>query len=753
MGKNKKQKQKQKQTPQLQPSERLLLSFDIALDVRQLSGDHSARWARYGAKFEPRWRSFTREYRAEVLVKAMPPWKDKENRNYVPEWDVDKMAEDPDVVLAMLRHRATAKLSEQALEGPGDGPGDLDITERENEDEIARAVRFPKSYMSLCDGDGYGAAYKAASRSAAEAALVPPGRDPRLCVHLVTGDLLLLRQSCVFELLSGVVMVVWHTDPEEQADPPADPVVPEESFLDLVDSLQAPTAATFESALRKARDYQQETFWKYDFLSLEAGALKGKVSHWVFSDPGQVLNESQKRNNLPSDKDLGVALFQVVHDARRHFAFWDYLSTVMPLLRGLGAEDERREVVLQEMASVCHMGFQRAQGVLKRFLQIRLMIDRRRFLFVKRDGEYDGDGDALVTLAVAMDGLDDVRPPVDPGMRHVVRLCQPETTAEDAPEWLEALRDLCGRDPGGLARQLRAHEADALAELVAILNFVGGLTGAAAMPPVNGRKRIKGLFASRCQRVDRDLVALRGRIDLTLFTVPLVRLEKPEVAEEAVRALNKFCEQETGSSVEGHYHEAVAESLSELKRRCAQARARQKEKEKEKGKGKEKAPAGGPSLFINKPQEKDDEGERPERKEKVKTRPAEGAEAEAGVGPTADPPPPPPPPAPEPEPEKIKVSATTAAVFDVLFDRAQNRRPLAFTALEAAMAELGFEVDSQGGVGSATKFVPPEWLGGQPITLHRPHGTTNKIEGYRLLRASARFRDHFGWGPETFEAA
>ncbi|EFQ26884.1 uncharacterized protein GLRG_02055 [Colletotrichum graminicola M1.001] len=715
--------------------------IDISLDVRQVSRDLTSRWQRYGTRFEYMWRSFSPEDRTEILNVANPTLVGQE-LDFAPHWDNENMAEDPSVLVNILRHRATATLPEQAFESSVNGPSDLEVI-KESQQYIDWGLPRGNAYVAFCEGEKYGVPHKAADQKTVAAALLPPGKE-HLCVPVIYGDLVLLRQAFIIGRIGTAFMLVWDCDPEEQPGPWI-PANPEESAARLREALQLQEPAgdaVDDSALNMARRNKGIVGAQWGSLGVATRVLKERVIHYFSSLPDQVLNEDRVTNNTVVDKDLITCVYDVVNDVARHHALWTYLVAVMPE----AAEEEEggpgRAVILQEMAHVCHMGFQRAQSLLKRFLQKRLEIkEGEKALFVKRCGEYDVDGNTLVTLAVSMDKLDKVKPRIDPSIRHIVRLCQPETTAEAAFEWLQKLKDECEIDTEGLG-QLKAWEADALADLATMLTFIEKLTDEAALPPVNGKKRVKGLFVSKCQQIDKDLWALRDKVDLTLFAVPPARLGKPEVAAGALDTISNVCRQKTGSSLEGNYDKAVRESVSELRRRCAQAQAKQ-----QKGKAAAAAPAG-PSLFIDKAQGKRDEDEQQqERKEKVKTRPAEGAEAE--LVPPA--PPTPPPPAQAPEPEKIKVTAATADVFEALFDRTLNRRPIAFTALESAMAELGFTVDSHGGVGSSTKFVPPKGSGWRPVTLHRPHGNANKLEGYRLLTAASRFREHFGWDAETFE--
>ncbi|KAK2029208.1 hypothetical protein LX32DRAFT_663378 [Colletotrichum zoysiae] len=753
MGKNKQQKKK----PQLEEAKHIYVPFDVALDVRQLSVDMCARWERYGAGFESQWCSFSREDRADILGSAMPEAEKKKRGEFASDWDLEKMAEDPSIVVDLLRERATRKLPEQALEGFGGRPSDLDAAKAKFPELSAEAPQVANVFMALCDGDRYGVPYKAADQKAAAAALLPPGQDDR-CLHAGVGDLILVRQSYVHEKLGIIFMQVWELEPEEQpgAKVPADVEHITGRFMEAVRPKEPAATADLEHALGEARKYKALVGGYWASLGVATGVLRGRFMSYIGSQPEQVLNATGEKNPLVVDKDFYICLFDAVNDVARHRAFWTYLAAVLVDVQraeGEGEEDGAgRGLVLQEVAHVCHMGFQMAQSALRRYVQYNLRVVKEgevaTILFLKHPGECDGDGHPMVTLAVGLDDLGEVKPAIDAWTRAIVRVCHPETTAEAAFEQLEELKSLSAIGLEKIAEEeARPGEADALVDFIETTRFIGDLAEAVPLlPPVNGKKRSKGLFVSKCQRAHKDAFALRGKVDLGQFVVPSVRLGKPEVAAGALRTIDDFCRDKTGSGVAGSYDKAVSESLAELRRRCAEARAKQQ-------KGKAPAPAA-PSVFIDtaaaRKEEKDGDGKQQQqgKKEKVKTRPAEAAEAdaEAEEAPAADP-------APAPEPPRIRVTATTAAVFESLFDRTQHRRPIAFAALEAAMAELGFAVDAQGGVGSATKFTPPAGSGWRPVTLHRPHGNANKIEGYRLLETAARFRDIFGWAAETFEVA
>lgn len=95
----------------------------------------------------------------------------------------------------------------------------------------------------------------------------------------------------------------------------------------------------------------------------------------------------------------------------------------------------------------------------------------------------------------------------------------------------------------------------------------------------------------------------------------------------------------------------------------------------------------------------------------------------------------------------IQVSASTAKTFSTLFDKSKARGALAWVELEAAMAEVGFSIESK--YGSIYTFTPPATMqGANPLNLHRPH--SSKYEGYRVLLLGNRLKRVYNWNMNSF---
>ncbi|GKT47736.1 uncharacterized protein ColSpa_07917 [Colletotrichum spaethianum] len=736
----------QKQTPRLQPAPPLQISSDLARYVRDLFMDLSSRWERYGPTFEATWRSFNGDERSRVMEENDTTELDD---YYVPEWNADDIAAKPEFLLDIIRYRATARLSEQCHKGSANNPSDFDFAARRmRESGIGPFPTGIKAYTIFQDGDEYGEAYIAINQKIAASFLLPRDKA-HLCVPQTSGELVLGRQGHILQALNSMVKYTWERDPKEQARQLKATQSTETAAL-LLQLIHLSDDATDESAsdnvtakvvLDTARHHKKSLDRHWNLLGVEAGMLANKVEEWFTTQPGLIPDKQGQKLPVNTGKYLSPCLFDFVHDLAKNNVFWAYIVALLLELQGLEQDDTPgRNLILQEMAHVCHLAFQRAQSVFKRHIQRYT----GRSWFERVCDECDNDGNPLVILTLNLDDLNDTETLIHPGLLQILQLCRPETTVDRALDWAKMLNNLWTTKPDEKLRiGLYAAEAEVLGELATLLSFIRDLTEAISLPPVTGKKRVKGLFVSKSHRLDKDLCALKDKLDLTMFTVPLMRLFKPNVAAGALEALDNFYKDKTGAGVLEAYNKVVEGSISELQSRCAQAKAKRL-KENGPVSSSPSVPIGR-DLFIEITPQKGDKAQG--RKEKVKTRPPEGTNGSI----LPDDAPPPPPPAASRKP-KIKVSADTAVVFDVLFDRTQNRRPIAFSDLESAMVELGFAVNSQSG-SSSTTFTPPQESDWLPICVHRPHGTATKFEGYDVLRLSSRFKNHFGWDSETFEVA
>jgi hypothetical protein len=102
----------------------------------------------------------------------------------------------------------------------------------------------------------------------------------------------------------------------------------------------------------------------------------------------------------------------------------------------------------------------------------------------------------------------------DPQLHFMLRLCQSETNAIHAVDWLKRLGNLHESHP--LEREmLQEREADALGDLAVIAGFIQDVSSVVSMPSFS-RKRGQ-MFASRTQELKPELDSLKGRLTYAIL--------------------------------------------------------------------------------------------------------------------------------------------------------------------------------------------------------------------------------------------
>ncbi|WQF78144.1 hypothetical protein CDEST_03158 [Colletotrichum destructivum] len=327
------------------------------------------------------------------------------------------------------------------------------------------------------------------------------------------------------------------------------------------------------------------------------------------------------------------------------------------------------------------------------------------FSYKRTSNAYDSVGNPRVTLKGNPGDLTRS----NPQLHYVLRLCQPDTTASKAVEWLKKLADLHQAHPSE-RENLDESEFESLCDLAIAIVFVQDLSRTVTMPAPSRKKG--QLFVSRSQELEAELNNLKTDLDLRDFAAPIDTLLEPGMTEGALRTLDQFIVDKAGARLGFLQYKAKIEQGE-----------------------KDWTP-----LPIPAPEPLETLVE--QRKQKEKTRPSHSSAFE--IGPQTEP-------ASEDttvEPQTFKVSAGTAEVFGTLFDKSKSRGAVSWAAFKGAMAELGFSVLPK--YGSVFTFVPPETMAAKrPFTTHRPH--KSQIEGYRTLIYARRLKRAYGWNEKTFK--
>ncbi|KAK4234055.1 hypothetical protein C8A03DRAFT_38185 [Achaetomium macrosporum] len=562
-----------------------------------------------------------------------------------------------------------------------------------------------------------------------------------LCVPQSRGELILLGQlyltQCLFILIDDILDEGSRTRFNKEMSKKSDKAA-SEALAKLAIQDRPPAEDSLSDLMASAQEQKTALDEYFSLLCAEPVVLDHAVNIWFFTQPELVPDEQGRRLPSLTDRYISGAVLEAIHSAVQGAAVWDYICRLLALLKTQAALDEvYRAISLQEIANVCHLEFARAQALFKRHIQTGTGAK----FFKRQSGAHDRAGNAGVSMKCNMKKL----AKADAQLHYMMRLCQAETTPQDAVNWLRKLAGFNESHPTARER-IEEREADALNDLAVIVGFIQDLSPAISMPPVSRKKG--QMFVSRLQDLEAEVV-LRGRrrtgrttvywnhlesaavvqpkdqVDLLDFALPIDNLLEPGMSEGALKKLDQFVIDKVGTKMGFLYEDLVHERFAVLENQYQLAKAKIQEQAKPR------------------------EERVKQRRQKEKTRPAHSSVYEitpAAAAPAVEAP------AEESAPSlrTFEVSASAAEVILTLFDKTQSRGAVNWADFVAAMVGLGFSVLPK--FGSVYALLPPESMGvKQSVTVHQPH--KSRIEGHRLLILSRRLKRTYGWGVKTFVVA
>ncbi|PSR90863.1 ipa protein [Coniella lustricola] len=701
--------------------------------LRELSSDLKRKYALHAAAIERAWRSFDKGQRAKclkagaaegVVLKHSLDTSLGNVYKFAPELNLRDITSEPEFLLQLLKRRATKSLLEQYYDGREDGTrGDASfIREMMHKRNLQHAEPFKNCYTMFIDENEYGKSYRIKSNHDEVMADFAPFMQRGAMVPQSTGELILMRQSCLLQSLN--ILIEDILEESETRDRRKRSKKSEKAVTQAISKLtfrEAPAKLTFPDLVASAQDQNADLEDYIGLLSTEPVVLSHAVNSWFFSQPELIADEKGRSLPVHTDKYVSAAFFNAMHMAIKGAAIWNYLERLLELLQTQNLNRGLRAVVLQELSNTCATEYGRVQAVFKRYVQ--------RGIGSKRFKRISNQTDPVGNPRVTMKGNPEPLLRDDPQLHYLLCLCLPTTNALRATDYMKKLNDLHRAHP--LEREkMDDMEIDSLADLAVIVAFVQDLAQVVSMPSVS---RTKGqTFVSRLQVLEAELNLLSKQIDMREFVIPIDNLLEPGRAEAALKALDQFIVEKAGTKMGLLYQDLVEDCFSEIQQQHEKVQAELKQDSK--------VATVSPSLQDDQQPEKRLEL----RKSKEKTRPAHSSiyeftnreESSCCKQPT-------------PSTETYQVNLATAEVFTTMFTKAVSRGAVNWTAFEAAMTDLGFSIIPK--FGSVFTFFPPEtWNVQRSFTVHRPHGP--KIEGHVLLRFARRLRRVYGWSEQSFEA-
>ncbi|KAK1833499.1 hypothetical protein QBC39DRAFT_254518 [Podospora conica] len=714
--------------------------------VKELHGDLARKWARHAPNIDKYWRAFDPAKRAKCIkmgakdgVVLQHPM-DMSMGNIcklMPEYNLRDLTADPDWLLNILKHRATRSLSQQYAAGINGQPGDhAHIVEMMAKRNLAHVDSFKDCYTFFVDSAEYGFSFKIAEYKKLWLAYLATAIKAQLCIPQSVGELVLNRQMYLLQSLNILIEDILEegsktriqSKPAKKTGKEADILANAVSML-AVDKKKV--KLSLPTLIAMARDQKASLEENLELLTTEPVVLAHAVNHCYFSRP-ELIPDEKGRVLAATDKYISGAVFDAVHQSVRSVAIWDYMNRLLDLISS-SKDKVYRTILLQELSNVCHLEYSRAQAVFR--AQVQTGSGRKSFY--RRSNVVDKTGRPSIALK-GKGGKAKAEDLVHSQLNYLLRLCQPETTAPKALEWLFKLTDLHERNPSEL-QNLSDRELEALCDLATITFFIHDLSPAISLPPLSHKNN--QMFVSRLADLDVELTTtVKPALDLLAFASPINHLLKPSMATAALAALDALVVAKTGASMGFLHQDLITDCLAHLSshyERTSPPPSILPETSPPPSPLPSSPPPPAPARYRVE-----------ERKKKSKTRPP----GQPPPFPTVSPPSSSAPAAPEPPPPPIPVSPATSQVFATLFSKREARGALAWTAFCAAMTELGFAVEPK--FGSVFAFSPPARLadeGRGALVIHRPHGS--HFDDYAALKVRKRLSRKYGWGEGTFVVA
>jgi hypothetical protein len=694
------------------------------LDVQELCRDLGRKYRNIGSKVDTIWRNFTPKQREKAMRESTGDGIVLRHSrdpglgglaNYIPEYNLRDMTSKPEHFLDIFKFRALTPLTHQLYEGVNGGPGDREMWERTgarhrlgNDNE--RTVFF--------DGPLYGKTLEATAGG--QFPELPSTQAKSVLIPGTVGRPVLMRQQYLFQFLNHIIEEILDLDSEtRQKQAPKRNV---DKALTTAASQLTIQPKPLKNSLPEVRAQAMESKAALeDYLFLlraEPVVLNQAVNAAYWSRAELVPDDRGRILPVITDRYLSAAFFDAVTTAVKIIAIWDYILRLLELLES-ATDKVKKGLIMQELSNTCHLEFRRAQDALKRNVAPQGHVGGKAFKRMT-----DGAGQSKIAMK---------RKPAeytvsDPQLHYILQLCHPDTSPATASQWIQKIDDHNARYDED-RKKLDDPEVSALGDLAIIVSFMHVTSTAISIVPVSRKAGV--LFTARSAELETELNSIKLTADFGDHLVPIDNLLEPQVAGNALVALDKFVVENTGARLGSLYEDAVKDALQDLEKKYVEAKARLDKADK--------------TTYVPLPEGPSPSGDAriAQRKDKEKTRPAGSSVYTIS----------PPPDTPQvviTEPEKqFQVKAATASVFTTLFSRSEAHGSVSWTSFDAAMADLGFSVTPKGG--SVFTFNPPASIDSRPITLHRPH--VSEIEGYKLLIIARRLQRVYGWNARSFVAA
>ncbi|KAL7914656.1 hypothetical protein GGI35DRAFT_488720 [Trichoderma velutinum] len=522
--------------------------FDGKL-LQEVHSEFVRLYNEYSWQISAVWHIFDRNERARLFLDHC---KGRPKSVMFPEMNLNDISTNPKFLMNHFKYRATTSLFQQysvGLDGAlGDGPFIIEKLEQKQliPDES------PPNYYTVFAEDWYGDNVKLIKESKETLEMMEPLIEAGFCVPYATGALIYTRQYIMLLDFRFLILGMLHKSPRSWWTKQQWKTIKQEGtaaaaklLLTTEKEPEKISAADLLIGAQKQKDYLEEYL---TILRGEPSVLVYNANSWLLSRPELVTDDKGRRLPLEADKHISCAIFEVIRGWIQKFAIWSYIYNILEILNNADTNPDYKRVILQELSNICHFEYSRAQAHFVRHVQTG--IGARCFKRVAN--AYDEAGNPRVVMKVKPEELTGG----NSHLQYMLRLCQSQTHASQAVQWIDKLDDLYKSHPSDW-KPLQEREMDALAELILVVAFIQELSIVLSIPSLSRKTGQTFLVGSR--ELNSGLNDIQKEIDLQEFSVPVNKLLEPGMASKALAQLDVLVVRNTGAKMDFYYHYVVQE--------------------------------------------------------------------------------------------------------------------------------------------------------------------------------------------------
>ncbi|UKZ62368.1 uncharacterized protein TrAtP1_003618 [Trichoderma atroviride] len=546
--------------------------------LKALHSDLASKYTTHVSEIEAIWKSLSKDQRVAFFQNGATD--DEASKqfldaslgivyNIVPEFKLQDISNKPEFLLGHLKHRGTTSLFHQYRHGAHGQLGDRNVIIEMARDSQDRHVDPLKLSLALFGDMPYGhfIDFEPTSNFNEQLAVFKPVMLAGFCVPRSIGEMILKRQLLIIQKLNILLYNILYSSSQlrQEIERPKRYEQAPSAALSKLSIQERPKKLALSDLVSSAQD-QKDTFEEFlRLLSADQDMLAHAMSIWFVSRPETIMDDTCGHLPAFSNNNINGAIFDSVHHTIKGATVWNYMCRLLHLLKDSTTDKMYRSFILQETSNLCHLEYSRAQAQFTRHVQTGVGAK----YFKRIANSYDSAGNAKTKMKIQPQELTRA----DPHLHYILRLCQSQTNASKAVEWIKRLSNLYQSHP--IEREaLAGREVDSLEYLTAVSTFIQDLAPVISMPAFSRKKA--QTFVLRFQELDVELNKLRNEVNLNVIWKPKQDLLGPEMASEILAELDQFVIGKTGSKMRFLYQDLMEDCLADLEHQYQATKAKLK---------------------------------------------------------------------------------------------------------------------------------------------------------------------------------